>query len=169
VYDARVRWLPIVCMLLAGGGISRADVASVRRERQIAEQRCGARDPGCDWLATLSALERASVRRALDRRGYTVEPSPWGKVISRVHIYNEDVFAEKSAFLQFFNLFHVTTRERAIRNELVIGEGEIWDQARVEETARRLRDPLWSSVIAAIPVTSAEAGKVELFVVTRDI
>jgi hypothetical protein len=169
VYDARVRWLPIVCMLVAGGGIARADQASIRRERQLAERRCAARDPGCDWLATLSVLERASVRRALDRRGLAVEPSPWGKVIGRVHIYNEDVFAEKSAFLQFFNLFHVTTRERAIRNELVIGEGEVWDQERVEETARRLRDPLWSSVIAAIPVTSAEAGKVELFVVTRDI
>jgi len=79
------------------------------------------------------------------------------------------VFAEKSAFLQFFNLFHITTRERAIRTELVIGPGEVWDQARVDETARRLRDPLWSSVIAVLPVTSAEAGKVDLLVVTRDI
>ena len=161
-----MRWLPIVCTLLAGAGVARADA---RQERQLAEQRCAARDPQCDWLATLSTLERASVLRALAARGYTVEPSPWGKVIGRVHIYNEDVFAEKSAVLQFFNLFHVTTRERAIRAELVIGEGEVWDQARVEETARRLRDPLWSSVIAVLPVTSAEPGKVDLLVVTRDI
>lgn len=172
VYDVRVvrvRWLPIVCLLLAGARPARADEPSPRELRQLAEQRCAARDPGCDWLGTLSGLERASVERALARRGYTVEPSPWGKVIGRVHIYNEDVFAEKSAFLQFFNLFHVTTREYAIRGEIVIGEGEVWDQDRVEETARRLRDPLYSSVIAAIPVISAEAGKVDLLVVTRDI
>ncbi len=169
MYDARVRWLPLVCTLLAGGGLARADVPSARAQRQAAEQRCAARDPQCDWLATLSSLERASVSRALAARGYTVEPAPWGKVIGRVHIYNEDVFAEKSRFLQFFNLFHVTTREGAIRDELVIGEGELWDQERVEETARRLRDPLWSSVIAVVPVTSAEPGKVDLLVVTRDI
>jgi hypothetical protein len=164
-----VRWLPIVCLLLADARLSRADETSARAERQRAEQVCAARDPKCDWLATMSTLERASVSRALARRGHTVEPSPWGKVIARVHIYNEDVFAEKSAFLQFFNLFHVTTRDGVVRDELVIGEGEVWDQERVEETARRLRDPLWSSVIAVLPVRSAEPGKVELLVVTRDI
>jgi hypothetical protein len=170
VYDAHVRWLPIVCLVLgAGARPAWADAPSARAERQQAERLCAARDPRCDWLATLSTLERASVSRAITSRGYTVEPEPWGKVIGRIHIYNEDVFAEKSAFLQFFNLFHVTTRERAIRQELVIGEGEVWDQERVEETARRLRDPLWSSVIAAVPVTSAEPGKVDLLVVTRDI
>jgi hypothetical protein len=127
-----VRRLPIVCMLLAGArvagvaGVARADA---RQERQLAEQRCAARDPQCDWLATLSTLERGSVQRALAARGYAVEPAPWGKVIGRVHIYNEDVFAEKSAFLQFFNLFHVTTRERAIRAELVIGEGAVWTRS----------------------------------------
>jgi len=170
VYDARVRWLPIVCLLIgAAARPAWADSPSARAARQQAERLCAAHDPRCDWLATLSTLERASVGRALARRGYTIEPEPWGKVIGEVHIYNEDVFAEKSAFLQFFNLFHVTTRERAIRQELVIGEGEVWDQERVEETARRLRDPIWSSVIAAVPVTSTEAGKVDLLVVTRDI
>ena len=172
MYDARVRWLPVVCILLAGAPLSRlarADAPTPRELRQRAERQCAARDPQCDWLGTLSTLERASVERAIARRGYTVEPSPWDRVIGAVHIYNEDVFAEKSAFLQFFNLFHVTTRERAIRLELVIGPGEVWDQARADETARRLRDPLWSSVIAVLPVTSAEAGKVDLLVVTRDI
>ena len=167
VYDASVRWASIACLLLLAG--SRLAHADAREDRQRAERVCAARDPQCDWLSTLSTLERASVRRALAGRGYTVEPSPWGKVIGRVHVYNEDVFAEKSRFLQFFNIFHVTTRERAILKEIVIGEGELWDQERVEETARRLRDPLWSSVIAVVPVTSAVPGKCDLLVVTRDI
>lgn len=164
-----VRWLPVACMLLAGARIASADTTSARAERERAERICAARDPACDWLATLSVLERASVQRALARRGLTVEPSPWGKVIGKVHIHNEDVFAEKSRFLQFFNLFHYTTREGAIRDELAIVEGEPWDDERVEETGRLLRDPLWSSVVAVVPVASAAPGKVDLLVVTRDI
>lgn len=161
-----MRWAWIVCLLCAGARLAGADA---REDRQRAEQLCTARDPSCDWLATLSTLERATVRRALAKRGYLVEPSPWGKVIGKVRVFNEDVFAEKSRLLQFFNHFHVTTREGAILDEVVVREGEVWDQERVEETARRLRDPLWSSVVAVLPVTSTEAGKVDLLVVTRDI
>lgn len=158
-----------VCAIFALSVTARVAHADERLDRALAEQACTAKDPSCDWLATLSSLERATVRRALAKRGYTVDPSPWGKVIGNVHVYNEDVFAENSAVLQFFNNFHVTTREFAIRIETVIGAGEVWDQERIEETARRLRDPLWSSVVVVIPVTSSEPGKVDMLVVTRDV
>ncbi len=165
MYDASVRLAAIVVIVFAAG-IAHADE---RLDRARAEQVCNAQDPACDWLATLSSLERGTVTRAVAKRGYTVEPSPWNKVIGKVHVYNEDVFAERSRVLQFFNNFHVTTKEFAIRLETVIGEGELWDQERVEETARRLRDPLWSSVVVVIPVKSAEDGKVDMLVVTRDV
>jgi hypothetical protein len=164
VYDATVRSLVLACLLLAG--VAHADS---RIDRMYAERKCAARDPACDWLATLSSLERQSVSRAIAARGYTVEPAPWGKVIARVHVYNEDVFAEKTPVLGFFNRFHVTTRESAIRPELRIGVGEVWDQDRVDETSRKLRDPLWTSVVVVIPVVSQEPGKVDMLVVTRDI
>jgi hypothetical protein len=160
----RLPW--IVCVCLAATSLAHADS---RADRALAERKCAARDPSCDWLATLSSLERLSVTRAIAARGYTVEPSPWGKVIGAVHVYNEDVFAEKTPVLRFFNNFHVTTKESAIASELVIGAGEVWDQARIEETSRRLRDPLWTSVVVVIPVASAEPGKVDMLVVTRDI
>ena len=107
--------------------------------------------------------------RALAARGFQVEPSPWGKVIGKIQVYNEDVFAEPSRLLQFFNHFHYTTRESSIRGVVVINPGEVWDQEKVEESARVLRDPLWSSVVAVLPVVSQEPGKVDLLVVTRDI
>lgn len=157
---ALIAWAILAC------GLARADS---RLDRQLAEQKCVAKDASCDWLATLSSLERQSVTRAIVKRGYAVEPAPWGKRIAKVHIYNEDVFAEKFGLLEFFNHFHVTTKERAIANELVINAGEVWDQDRVNETARRLRDPLWTSVVVVIPVVSAEAGSVDMLVVTRDI
>jgi hypothetical protein len=143
--------------------------AAEKAARAKAEAACTSRSPDCNWLATLSSLERLSMRRAIEARGFVVEPSPWDKVIGKIHIYNEDVFAEKNRLLQFLNHFHYTTRERTIRLDLVAEEGEPYTQEIVEETARRLRDPLFSSVIAIIPVKSRDDGKVDLLVVTRDI
>jgi hypothetical protein len=149
-------------------GVAARGVAA-RIDRVRAEEMCAARDPGCDWVGTLSSLESASVVRALAARGYVVDPSPWNKVIGRVLVFNEAVFAEPSAFLQFFNHFHVTTKESTIRAEAVVAAGEVWDQQRIEETARRLRDPLWTSVVAVVPVQSATPGSVDALIVTRDI
>ncbi|MBA2544151.1 MAG: hypothetical protein H0V17_31190 [Deltaproteobacteria bacterium] len=164
-----MRSLWVACALFAGIPLA---IADARLDRQRAEAKCAAKDPTCDWLGALSSLERASVTRAIAARGYTIEPAPWGKVIGAVRVYNEDVFAEKFGLLEFFNHFHVTTKEYAIAQEVVIGAGEVWDQARIDETARRLRDPLWTSVVVVIPVKSYAAArfdKVDMLVVTRDI
>lgn len=144
-------------------------VAPTREERALAESQCAAQDPGCDWMATLGGLERASVGRAIAARGYELEPSPWDKVVGRIHIYNEDVFAEKTRLLRFFNRFHVTTREAALRRELVVQPGEVWSADRILETARRLRDPLFTSVVVVVPVKSTRPGTVDVLIVTRDI
>jgi hypothetical protein len=136
--------------------------------RLDAEKRCAAHSPDCDWLATFSSLERQSIKRALSARGLAIDPDPWGKPIGAIIVYNEDVFAEDN-WLQFFNIFHFTTREDAIRDELTIGAGDEWDDDKIAESARKLHDPLYSSVVAFLPVTSKQPGKVDLLVVTRDI
>ena len=143
--------------------------ADARLERAHAEAKCQARDPGCDWLATLSSLERASVLRAIAARGYEIEPLPWGKKIGAIRVYNEQVFAEKNRLLQFFNFFHVTTKEHAIREEVIVSVGEVWDPSRIGEVARRLRDPLWTSVVVVLPAKTADPNTVDLLVITRDI
>jgi hypothetical protein len=170
VYDAGVRAVAVV--LLVVGAAARVwagpPPVSTTESRAEAERACAAHEAGCDWLATFSSLERASLERALAARGYTIEPQPWGKVIARVDVYNEDVFAEKN-WLQFFNFIHYTTRENAIRNELTIGQGDVWDPDRIAESARRLHDPLYSSVVALVPVKSTVPNEVDLLVVTRDV
>jgi hypothetical protein len=111
----------LVCALLAGSARAHAQVApsapvpppaavprqpgvsaSARLDRELAEAQCQERDPSCDWIATLSSLERASVARALTARGYELDPSPWNKVIGAIRVYNEDVFAEGNRLLRFF-------------------------------------------------------------------
>lgn len=109
------------------------------------------------------------MRRALAARGYELEPEPWGKIVGKIRVYNEDVFAEKNRLLRFFNHFHVTSKEYVVRAEVILRPGEVWNQKQIEESARRLRDPIFTSVIAVVPVKSAEPGKVDILVVTRDI
>jgi hypothetical protein len=138
-------------------------------ERQLAAQaKCDAHDSSCDWLATFSSLERLSIHRSLAALGLEIEPAPWGKTVGRIVVNNEDVFAERN-WLRFFNVFHITTRAHSIRNELTIDEGQAWDDELIAESARRLKDPLFTGVVALLPVRSVEPGKVDLLVVTRDI
>jgi hypothetical protein len=141
---------------------------SATEERLAATALCAAQDPRCDWLATFSSLERASIRRTLAEMKLEPEPAPWGKPIGRVHVNTEDVFAENN-WLRFFNVFHVTTRDVWVRSELTIREGELWDDDRIAESQRRVKDPLYHSVVALLPVKSPLPGKVDLLVVTRDI
>ena len=170
----RLSWILVAAVDLAARAVSAqpapAAAAPVAGPTPAsADGACAAHAADCDWLATLGSLERQSMTRALAARGLTIEPMPWGKVIEDVHVYNEDVFAEGNGVLKFFNHFHVTTKEHATRGELVISTGEVWDQARIEESARRLRDPLYSSVVAIVPVHAKDAAKVSMLVVTRDI
>ncbi len=144
------------------------DKKTATEQRLAAQAACNAHEPSCDWILTFSSLEKLSIRRSLAALGLEVEPAPWDKVIGTIRIYNEDVFAEKN-WLRFFNIFHVTTRDSAIRGELTINEGEVWNDELIAESARRLKDPLYTGVVALLPVKSAEPGKVDLLVVTRDI
>lgn len=142
--------------------------ATATEIRLFAASRCNAHAPDCDWIMTFSSLEKLSIRRSLAALGLEIDPAPWGKTVGKIRVYNEDVFAEKN-WLQFFNYFHVTTREDTIRGELTINEGQAWDDELIAESARRLKDPLYTGVVALLPTKSAEAGKVDLLVVTRDI
>jgi hypothetical protein len=144
------------------------DSRTAADQRHAAEAICRAHDPACDWIATFSSLEQRSIARVIGERGYVVDPLPWGKQIGHVVVVDEDVFAEKN-WLQFFNIFHYRSRPNRVREELTIQAGEVWDQTRVEESARRLHDPLYSSVVALLPIQTADPAQVDLLVVTRDL
>ena len=169
MYIRGVRWFAVSCVvLLASATRVEAQPTNDTEIRLAAQAKCAAHDPDCDWVVTFSSLEKASIERVRAALRFEVDPSPWGKVIGHIRVYNEPVFAEDN-WLQFFNIFHVTTAKSKIRGELTIDEGEVWDQARVEESARRLKDPLYTGVIAILPIKSAEEGKVDMIVITRDI
>jgi hypothetical protein len=120
-------------------------------------------------LDALGPLEREAAVQALATRGLVVDPAPDGKRIGQIHVANQEVFSERDRFLQWFNLFHRTTREDVVRREVLLRPGDPYDQAIVDETVRHLQDPDLSSLVVVLPVTSGRPGEVDLLIVTRDV
>ncbi|MEZ4367337.1 MAG: hypothetical protein R2939_13785 [Kofleriaceae bacterium] len=137
--------------------------------REAIRLACERRLAACDPVALLGSLERAALDRALAKRGLTVEPQPWGKVVGKIHVVNLPVFGPGDGFLRAFNVFHVTSREYVVEREVILRPGQVWDQDAVEETSRRLRDPVTTTLAVVVPVVTATPGVVDLLVVTRDI
>ena len=164
------RLVPLILAASAVAAPARADELS---KDALAANRaaCEQARPDCDPVALLSRLERRAADRAIAERGLAYDRSPYGKRIRRIVVDANRVFGPGDGFLRWFNALHVTTRDSAILAELVVVEGEAWDQDRVSESARRLRDPSSTGLVAIVPVIAVGAGEgeVDLLVVTRDV
>jgi hypothetical protein len=145
-----VRWLAIALVLALAPGRAAAD------------------EPPPS-LQGLGSYETAALRRALHLRTLAVEPAPAGKRVGRIHVVNLDVFGPDEAWLRWANFFHITTQEFVIAREVLLEPGEPWDEDRIEETRRRLADPLFTTLVVLAPVRSTEPDLVDLLVVTRDM
>jgi hypothetical protein len=113
--------------------------------------------------------EQELVRWALGKAGLERDPSPAGKIIERVEIVRENIIARSDPWPNFLNYFHMTTRDFIVRQELLIAPGEVWDEARIEESARNLRKLTVIAVVQTIPCRSRKPGHVVLLVVTKDL
>jgi hypothetical protein len=118
---------------------------------------------------SLGGLERQAVDEALSERGLTIDPAPEGKLVGTIHVFNHEVFSKHDSFLQFLNHFHRTTREYSIRREVLLQPGDVYNEDRLEESTRNMRDEDLSSLMVILPVKSADPAKVDLLVVTRDV
>jgi hypothetical protein len=142
--------------------------------------------------AKLGRLEQESVNDALVDLGIRVEAHPDGKTVRAIHVVNQEVFSRRDWWLQWFNIFHRTTRGYIIERELLIHPGQPYDAALVEESLRNLQStsgisvggtpfpaPDLSSVIVILPIAvpapatapagASTPGQVDLLVVTRDV
>jgi hypothetical protein len=122
-----------------------------------------------DRAEELGGYEKQALATALRRLGLKLDPAPEGKLVDRLHIVNLDVFSEREGFLQWFNVFHWTSRDYVVEREVLLQPGQVWDEELVAETKRRLNDPLFTTLVVVVPVASQTPGRVDLLVVTRDI
>lgn len=165
-----MRSLVVVAAVVAAAAPASAQDAPPTKEALAANRvACERAAADCDPVMLLSRLERRAVDRVLAAHPeLALDHAPAGKTIAAVRIVNQDVFGPGDGFLQWFNFLHVTTRQRAVRRELTLGEGDAWDQLRLDESARRLRDPVSTGLVAIVPLIAAD-GTVEMLIVTRDV
>lgn len=124
---------------------------------------------GDDRRDALGSYEQQALDRALAMRALELEPAPEGKILRTIHVVNQDVFAENEGLLTLANALHRTTREDIIEREVILRPGQVWDDAIIEDSTRRLRDPRFTTLVVMMPVRAPEPGRVDLLVVTRDI
>src|SRR5690606_10523821 len=164
----------------AGAAAGDAEADAVARAqvggREGGEAEIGEAEIGEGGEAEIDALslgtyERTALERALAERGLRIEPEPRGKVVRRIQVVNLPVFGPAEGFLTWFNIFHRTTREYVIEREVLLRPGEVWDEEIIDETRRRLSDPLFTTLVVLAPVVAEGGGpaEVDLLVVTRDI
>lgn len=115
-----------------------------------------------------SELEARTVRRALGPDpGF--EPAPEGKRIESVQIVRLPVFDDEDPVPDFVNVFHMQSRERAIRRELVFEPGDRYQPERVEETLRNLQLLPQFGVVVIVALKGCEADQVRVVVIVRDV
>ncbi|MFT7622896.1 MAG: hypothetical protein ACI9WU_002071, partial [Myxococcota bacterium] len=120
----------------------------------------------------LGKFEKREVDVALKQRGLTLVADPSGRTVGRIIVVNRPVFTEDDGgFLQWFNVFHWTTQEHIVERDILLRPGMQWDRKLVDESARNVRNPILSNMVAILPVEpeSGKANEVDLLVVTRDV
>jgi hypothetical protein len=90
--------------------------------------------------ATPSSYENERTQKVMDAEGLVAVDNPEGQRIRKIHIVRHDVFVEDEPWPTFLNVFHALSHEDIIARELLFAVGEPWDQNRIDETTRKLRD-----------------------------
>ena len=142
------------------------------QERAVMREACAKALPSCDRLLVLGNLERQALVRALVLRDLVIDPAPQGKTVGRIHVWTAPVFGEDEKIFRWANFFHISSKEDVIEREILLRPGDAWSQETIDETQRKLRDPLFTTLAVVMPVRpgpGAPPGTVDLLVVSRDI
>lgn len=116
-----------------------------------------------------SPYELDTVRDVRSRLGAEIDPAPDGKLIESVEIVTLEMVEKRDPAPGFLNAVHSTTRGYVIAREVLVREGERWQQALVDETARNLRQFRQLSLVLCIAVRGSTPDKVKLVVITKDV
>ena len=125
--------------------------------------------PGAEHAQVHSVYEQQTIDDALASLGAKADPSPEGKIVEGVDILTLDVIEQRDPLPRWLNVFHVTTRESVVRREMLLKEGDRFDQAVVDETLRNLRQLPQLSVVLVVAAVGAAPDRVRAVVITKDV
>lgn len=116
-----------------------------------------------------SDYEIETVHEVRSRFRSDLDPHPEGKLVEGVEIVPLDVIERRDPAPAFMNSLHATTRPWAVRREVLLHEGNRWQQALVEETERILREFKQFSLVLCLPLRGSAPDRVRLVVITKDV
>lgn len=97
------------------------------------------------------------------------EPAPEGKTIERVDIVPLDVIERRDPLPLWVNKLHYTSRQSVIRRELLVHEGEAYEQILVDDSIRNLRLLPQLSVVLVVAIKGSTPDWIGVVVITKDV
>lgn len=122
---------------------------------------------GCTAARADDGYEARLVAEAVKGSGRAVAQSKEGKKVEAVEVVTGEIFTEIDPFPSFLNVFHRVTRDRIVRQEVLLSPGDAWNEKLAEETERNLRRLFIFAVVKVVPLEGDQGGLV-LLVVTKD-
>lgn len=116
-----------------------------------------------------SAYEKESIVAAQKALGVRLDSAPEGKVIERIDILRLEVIENRDPAPEFLNRFHTTSRERIIRQELLLHEGDRYVGVVADETSRNLRRLSQVSLVVVTALEGSRPDRVRLLVIAKDV
>jgi hypothetical protein len=124
------------------------------------------------------SYEQTRVMQHVAATHLRVDPAPEGKRIRRVVFERREVFEGDDLLVPVVlppfastwpNAFHWLTEESAIDRELLLHEGDLYQNTLAEESMRNLRDLGILALVKILPIQTGEPDTVDLLVYTRDL
>ncbi|MBW1871890.1 MAG: hypothetical protein JRJ19_07485, partial [Deltaproteobacteria bacterium] len=135
------------------------------------------------------AYEQDLIERCMESAGLEPDDHPQGKIIEKIIIRRKPIIEaadpwpdhlaahhsviEQTSFTlespdpwpDFLNIFHVTTREHIVKQELLFKKGDRYDEDVVRESARNLRSlPLLFSAVRIVTARGTRPDKIVVLV-----
>ena len=125
--------------------------------------------PAAVGAQVYSPYEKQTIEESLGKLSLKAEPSPEGKTIERIDIVPLEVIEQRDPLPNWLNIFHATTRPSVVRREMLLREGDRYNQALIDETIRNLRQLPQLSVVLVVATTGSAPGRIGVVVITKDV
>jgi hypothetical protein len=128
--------------------------------------------PPAERLHDYSLYEQQTLTGVMEELRLSPDPAPEGKMIERVEVLPLDVFEQRDVLPRWLNVFHATTRKSIVRHEVLLREGDRYQQAVVDDTIRNLRrlpGVPQLSVVLVVAASGSTPDRVVLVVITKDV
>jgi hypothetical protein len=125
--------------------------------------------PPAERAQVFSAYEIETIDQALASRHEVRELKPEGKIIERIDVVPLDVFEPRDPLPGWLNWFHATTRRSVIAREMLLRQGEAYQQTLVDETLRNLRALPQLSVVLVVATVGTAPDRIGVVIITKDV